>query len=126
MSSTHDTLLPFALRPTLPVAIRQGWSREPVVIDLAGMQFKQQLPIVLGHDYSLGSILGQTTSVRVEAGKLIVEGAVGMVEMALAKLDERSIASLTPEQRSQLVSNLLIVLCSDRASQPVLPVGSGG
>jgi hypothetical protein len=48
-----------------------------------------------------------------------------MVEMALVKLDERKIASLTPEQRSQLVSNLLIVLCSDRASQPVLPVGSG-
>jgi phage head maturation protease len=57
-------------------AIRQGWSREPVVIDLAGMQFKQQLPIVLGHDYSLGSILGQTTSVRVDAGKLIVEGEI--------------------------------------------------
>jgi phage head maturation protease len=56
--------------------IRQGWSREPVVIDLAGMQFKQKLPIVLGHDYNLGSILGQTDSVRVEAGKLIVEGEI--------------------------------------------------
>jgi len=56
--------------------IRQGWSREPVVIDLAGMQFKQKLPIVLGHDYALGSILGQTDSVRVEAGKLIVEGEI--------------------------------------------------
>jgi phage head maturation protease len=56
--------------------IRQGWSREPVVIDLAGMSFKQKLPIVLGHDYNLGSILGQTDSVRVEAGKLIVEGEI--------------------------------------------------
>jgi phage head maturation protease len=56
--------------------IRQGWSREPVVIDLAGMTFKQKLPIVLGHDYNLGSILGQTDSVRVEAGKLIVEGEI--------------------------------------------------
>jgi phage head maturation protease len=56
--------------------IRQGWSREPVVIDLAGMQFKQKLPIVLGHDYNLGSILGQTDTVRVEAGKLIVEGEI--------------------------------------------------
>jgi hypothetical protein len=56
--------------------IRQGWSREPVVIDLAGMSFKQKLPIVLGHDYGLGSILGQTDSVRVEAGKLIVEGEI--------------------------------------------------
>jgi HK97 family phage prohead protease len=56
--------------------IRQGWSREPVVIDLAGMAFKQKIPIVLGHDYSLGSVLGQTDSVRVEAGKLIVEGEI--------------------------------------------------
>ena len=56
--------------------IRQGWSREPVVIDLSGMSFKQKIPIVLGHDYTLGSILGQTDSVRVEAGKLIVEGEI--------------------------------------------------
>ena len=67
----------------------------------------------------------QQASAVIAARQKIVEGAVGMVEMALAKLDERSIASLTPEQRSQLVSNLLVVLCSDRASQPVLPVGSG-
>jgi len=56
--------------------IRQGWSREPVVIDLAGMQTKQRIPIVLGHDYGLGSILGQTDSVRVEGSKLIVEGEI--------------------------------------------------
>lgn len=56
--------------------IRQAWSREPIVIDLAGMELKQQIPIVLGHDYEIGSILGQTTSVRVEAGKLLVEGEI--------------------------------------------------
>lgn len=57
-------------------AIRQAWSREAIVIDLAGMAIKQELPIVLGHDYSLDAILGQTTSVRVEAGKLLVEGEI--------------------------------------------------
>ena len=56
--------------------IRQGWSREAVVIDLAGMRFKQKTPIVMGHDYGLGSVLGQTSSVRVEGGKLIVEGEI--------------------------------------------------
>lgn len=56
--------------------IRQGWSKEPVVIDLAGMRYKQKTPIVMAHDYGLGSVLGQTTSVRVEAGKLIVEGEI--------------------------------------------------
>jgi len=67
----------------------------------------------------------QQAGAVIAARQKIVEGAVGMVEMALAKLDERSIASLSPEQRAHLVSNLLVVLCSDRASQPVLPVGSG-
>ena len=53
-------------------AIRQAWSREPIVIDLAGMKLRQQIPIVLGHDYALGSILGQTTANSVEGGQLIV------------------------------------------------------
>jgi hypothetical protein len=66
----------FTIEAYTGAPIRQGWSREPVVIDLAGMQFKQRLPIVLGHDYALGSVLGQTDSVRVEAGKLIVEGEI--------------------------------------------------
>jgi phage head maturation protease/phage major head subunit gpT-like protein len=66
----------FRIEAYTGAAIRQGWSREPVVIDLAGMATKQQIPIVLGHDYSLGSILGQTDSVSVEGGKLIVEGEI--------------------------------------------------
>lgn len=66
----------FSIRAYTGSAIRQGWSREPIVIDLAGMKLRQRLPIVLGHDYGLGSILGQTTGVRAEGGELIVEGEV--------------------------------------------------
>ena len=55
--------------------IRQGWSREPVVIDMAGMQLPATVPVVLGHDYSLGSILGQGRPFF-EAGQLIVEGEI--------------------------------------------------
>jgi phage major head subunit gpT-like protein len=55
--------------------IRQGWSREPVVIDLAGMTLPSTIPIVLGHDYALGSILGQGTP-TVQGGELIVEGEI--------------------------------------------------
>jgi hypothetical protein len=55
--------------------IRQGWSREPVVIDMAGMQLPATVPVVLGHDYSLGSILGQGRPF-IEAGQLIVEGEI--------------------------------------------------
>jgi phage major head subunit gpT-like protein len=66
----------FTIEAYTGAPIRQSWSKEPIVIDLAGMQFKQVLPIVLGHDYTLGSILGQTSSVRVEGSKLIVEGEI--------------------------------------------------
>jgi hypothetical protein len=55
--------------------IRQGWSREPVVIDLAGMTLPSTIPIVIGHDYALGSILGQGVP-SVQGGQLIVEGEI--------------------------------------------------
>jgi hypothetical protein len=55
--------------------IRQGWSREPVVIDLAGMALPSTIPIVIGHDYALGSILGQGVP-SVQGNELIVEGEI--------------------------------------------------
>ena len=55
--------------------IRQGWSREPVVIDMAGMQLPATVPVVVGHDYALGSIVGQGRPF-IEAGQIIVEGEI--------------------------------------------------
>jgi hypothetical protein len=55
--------------------IRQAWSREPVVIDMAGMTLPATIPIVMGHDYALGSILGQGRP-SVQGGQLIVEGEI--------------------------------------------------
>lgn len=55
--------------------IRQAWSREPVVIDLNGMTLPSTIPIVMGHDYSLGSILGQGRP-SVQGGQLVVEGEI--------------------------------------------------
>jgi len=66
----------FAIEAYTGSAIRQGWSAEPIVIDLAGMKFNQRIPIVMGHEYTLGSILGQATSVRAENGRLYVEGEI--------------------------------------------------
>jgi hypothetical protein len=54
----------------------------------------------------------------------IVEGAVGMVEMALDHLAEQNIIELDDERRAAMVSNLLVVLCSDRHTQPVVNTGS--
>ncbi|NQZ90219.1 MAG: SPFH domain-containing protein [Colwellia sp.] len=60
----------------------------------------------------------------IAARRTIVEGAVGMVEMALAKLEERGIVELDTERKAAMVSNLLVVLCSDEAAQPVINAGS--
>ena len=60
----------------------------------------------------------------IAARRTIVEGAVGMVEMALTKLEERDIVELDTERKAAMVSNLLVVLCSDEAAQPVVNTGS--
>lgn len=65
----------------------------------------------------------QATAV-VSARKQIVEGAVGMVEMALAKLSEKKIVHLDEERKAAMVSNLLVVLCGDRNVQPVVNTGT--
>ena len=66
----------------------------------------------------------QQASAIVAARQTIVEGAVGMVEMALEQLNRRNIVVLDDEREAAMVSNLLVVLCSDRAAQPVVNTGS--
>ncbi|MFM7322201.1 MAG: SPFH domain-containing protein [Armatimonadota bacterium] len=66
----------------------------------------------------------QQASAIVAARTLIVEGAVGMVDLALTKLKEEGIVELDEERKAQMVGNLLVVLCSDRPSQPVVSAGS--
>ena len=66
----------------------------------------------------------QQATAIVDARETIVEGAVTMVESALDKLDERDIVDLDSERRASMVSNLLVVLCSDSSTQPVVNTGS--
>ena len=66
----------------------------------------------------------QQASAIVAARQTIVEGAVGMVEMALDALSEKNIVALDDERKAAMVSNLLVVLCSDRAAQPVVNTGT--
>jgi regulator of protease activity HflC (stomatin/prohibitin superfamily) len=65
----------------------------------------------------------QATAV-VAARRQIVEGAVGMVEMALAKLSEREIVQLDEERKAAMVSNLLVVLCGDKEVSPIVNTGT--
>ena len=66
----------------------------------------------------------QQAQAVVAARTKIVEGAVGMVEMALDHLAERKVVDLDNNYRAAMVSNLLVVLCSDRHTQPVVNTGS--
>ncbi|WP_440876077.1 SPFH domain-containing protein [Thalassotalea sp. PLHSN55] len=66
----------------------------------------------------------QQASAIISARRLIVDGAVGMVEMALKQLSDKEIVELDEERKATMVSNLLVVLCSDKSTQPVVNTGS--
>ena len=66
----------------------------------------------------------QQASAIIDARKMIVEGAVGMVEMALQRLDEKHTVELDEERKAAMVSNLLVVLCGNQNAQPVINSGS--
>ncbi|HEY8979067.1 MAG TPA: SPFH domain-containing protein [Streptomyces sp.] len=66
----------------------------------------------------------QQAGAVVAARREIVDGAVGMVEAALARLTEQDIVTLDEERKAAMVSNLMVVLCGDRAPQPVLNTGT--
>ncbi len=66
----------------------------------------------------------QQANAVIAARTRIVEGAVGMVEMALEQLSQKQVVELDEERKAQMVSNLLVVLCSDHETQPVVNTGS--
>lgn len=66
----------------------------------------------------------QQATAIIEARQKIVDGAVGMVEMALNKLSESNVCELDEERKAQMVSNLLVVLCGNKDAQPIVNSGS--
>ncbi len=66
----------------------------------------------------------QQAAAVIAARQMIVDGAVGMVESALAQLDQKKIVNLDDERKAAMVSNLLVVLCSEQGTQPVVNTGS--
>lgn len=66
----------------------------------------------------------QQASAIIDARKMIVDGAVGMVEMALERLSENNVVRLDDERKAAMVSNLLVVLCGNRDAQPIVNSGS--
>jgi len=95
-------------------------------VQLAGLQVLESRITHLAYapEIAQAMLARQQASAIVAARFKIVEGAVGMVSSALEKLREQHVVELDEERKAQMVANLLVVLCGDRAAQPVVNAGS--
>ncbi|MEU8485003.1 SPFH domain-containing protein [Streptomyces sp. NPDC048641] len=95
-------------------------------VETAGVQIIESRFTHLAYAPEIASAMlqRQQAGAVVAARRLIVDGAVGMVEDALARITEQDFVALDEERKAAMVSNLLVVLCGDRAAQPVVNTGT--
>lgn len=95
-------------------------------VDVAGLEIIEARITHLAYapEIAAAMLQRQQASAIIDARKMIVDGAVGMVEMALSRLNETGIVNLDEERKAAMVSNLLVVLCGNRDAQPVVNSGS--
>ena len=104
-----------ALRKEVQVRVQQAG----VAIEEAKLTHLAYAPEIAG-----AMLRRQQAEAVIAARTLIVAGAVGMVEMALKSLSEKNVVELDDERRAAMVSNLMVVLCSERDTQPVVNAGT--
>ena len=95
-------------------------------VEVAGLEILEARITHLAYapEIAAAMLQRQQASAIIDARKMIVDGAVGMVEMALEKLNENQIVTLDEERKAAMVSNLLVVLCGNKDAQPVVNSGS--
>ncbi|MCD8381586.1 MAG: SPFH domain-containing protein [Clostridiales bacterium] len=95
-------------------------------VEEAGLEILEARIIYLAYAPEIAAVMlqRQQASAVIDARKMIVEGAVGMVEMALERLSENHTVELDEERKAAMVSNLLVVLCGNRDAQPIVNSGS--
>ena len=95
-------------------------------VETAGIEIIEARITYLAYAPEIAAVMlqRQQASAIVDARKMIVDGAVGMVEMALERLSENKTVELDEERKAAMVSNLLVVLCGNRDAQPVVNSGS--
>ena len=113
--STHTEEVSHALETALADRLRKA-GVEVVEARISHLAYSPEIAAAM--------LQRQQASAIIAARQKIVEGAVGMVEMALGMLSEKAIVQLDEERKAAMVSNLLVVLCSERSSQPVVNAGS--
>ena len=99
--------------------VQERVARAGVLVEEARIAHLAYAPEIAG-----AMLQRQQAEAIVAARQRIVDGAVGMVEMALAKLEEHKTIDLDEERKAAMVSNLLVVLCGDKAAHPVVNAGT--
>ena len=95
-------------------------------VEDAGLEILEARITYLAYAPEIAAVMlqRQQASAIIDARKMIVDGAVSMVEMALKKLSENDVVKLDEERKAAMVSNLLVILCGNRDAQPVVNSGS--
>ncbi|MBQ2997604.1 MAG: SPFH domain-containing protein [Oscillospiraceae bacterium] len=95
-------------------------------VEVAGIEITEARITHLAYapEIAAAMLQRQQASAIIAARKLIVDGAVGMVEMALDRLEEEKVVDMDEERKAQMVSNLLVVLCGSNDAQPIVNTGS--
>jgi len=95
-------------------------------VEIAGLEVLEARITHLAYSPEIAAAMlqRQQASAIIDARKMIVDGAVGMVEMALAKLSENDVVQLDEERKAAMVSNLLVVLCGNKEAQPIVNSGT--
>lgn len=95
-------------------------------VNQAGLEIIEARITYLAYAPEIAAVMlqRQQASAIIDARKMIVDGAVGMVEMALERLNENNIVDLDEERKAAMVSNLLVVLCGNHDAQPIVNSGS--
>lgn len=95
-------------------------------VEEAGLEIIEARITYLAYAPEIASVMlqRQQASAIIDARKMIVDGAVGMVEMALERLNEKQLVELDEERKAAMVSNLLVVLCGNHDAQPIVNSGS--
>lgn len=95
-------------------------------VDDAGIEIIEARITYLAYAPEIAAVMlqRQQASAIIDARKMIVDGAVGMVEMALERLNENQLVQLDEERKAAMVSNLLVVLCGNHDAQPIVNTGS--
>ncbi|MBE6860392.1 MAG: SPFH domain-containing protein [Ruminococcus sp.] len=97
-----------------------------VKVENAGLEIIEARITYLAYAPEIAAVMlqRQQASAIIDARKMIVDGAVGMVEMALERLNETNVVDLDEERKAAMVSNLLVVLCGNHDAQPIVNSGS--